>query len=74
MGTVKVKLGPLSLTYKGTAKFSEKDQESHTITIGASGKLKPPTSARVAQGVQARRRPDPERRLSLRSRISTGPS
>jgi uncharacterized protein len=37
-GQVKVKLGPLSLTYKGTAKFIEKDQESHTITIEASGK------------------------------------
>jgi carbon monoxide dehydrogenase subunit G len=37
-GQVKVKLGPLSLTYKGTAKFVEKDQESHTITIDASGK------------------------------------
>jgi carbon monoxide dehydrogenase subunit G len=37
-GQVKVKLGPLSLTYKGTAKFIEKDQASHTITIEASGK------------------------------------
>jgi uncharacterized protein len=37
-GQVKVKLGPLSLTYKGTAKFTEKDQESHTISIEATGK------------------------------------
>jgi carbon monoxide dehydrogenase subunit G len=37
-GQVKVKLGPLSLTYKGTAKFTEKDQESHTIAIEANGK------------------------------------
>jgi carbon monoxide dehydrogenase subunit G len=37
-GQVKVKLGPLSLTYKGTAKFTEKNQESHTIAIEASGK------------------------------------
>jgi uncharacterized protein len=37
-GQVKVKLGPLSLTYKGTAKFTEKDQESHTIAIEATGK------------------------------------
>jgi carbon monoxide dehydrogenase subunit G len=37
-GQVKVKLGPLSLTYKGTAKFVEKDQASHTIEIDASGK------------------------------------
>jgi len=37
-GQVKVKLGPLSLSYKGTAKFTEKDQASHTIAIQASGK------------------------------------
>ena len=37
-GLVKVKLGPLSLSYKGTAKFTEKDQENHTIAIEASGK------------------------------------
>jgi uncharacterized protein len=37
-GVVKVKLGPLSLSYKGTAKFTEKDPASHTIAIEASGK------------------------------------
>jgi carbon monoxide dehydrogenase subunit G len=37
-GQVKVKLGPLSLTYKGTAKFTEKDQGSHTFALDASGK------------------------------------
>ena len=37
-GQVKVKLGPLSLTYKGTAKFTDKDQENHTIAIEATGK------------------------------------
>jgi uncharacterized protein len=37
-GQVKVKLGPLSLTYKGTAKFTEKNEENHTIALEASGK------------------------------------
>jgi uncharacterized protein len=37
-GQVKVKLGPLSLTYKGIAKFTEKDEENHTIALEASGK------------------------------------
>ncbi len=37
-GQVKVKLGPLSLSYKGTAKFTQKDQDNHTIAIEASGK------------------------------------
>ena len=37
-GQVKVKLGPLSLTYKGTAKFVEKDLANHAIVLDASGK------------------------------------
>jgi len=37
-GQVKVKLGPLSLTYKGTAKFTDKDQANHKIAIEATGK------------------------------------
>jgi len=37
-GQVKVKLGPLSLTYKGTAKFTNKDQANHAIAIEAAGK------------------------------------
>jgi uncharacterized protein len=37
-GQVKVKLGPLSLTYKGTAKFTDKDQADHAISIEATGK------------------------------------
>ncbi len=37
-GQVKVKLGPLSLTYKGTAKFTEKDEANRTISIEATGK------------------------------------
>ena len=37
-GQVKVKLGPLSLTYKGTAKFTDKDQASRSIAIEAAGK------------------------------------
>jgi carbon monoxide dehydrogenase subunit G len=37
-GQVKVKLGPLSLSYKGTAKFTGKDAGSRTLAIEASGK------------------------------------
>src|ERR1700742_1027424 len=37
-GQGKVKLGPLSLTYKGTAKFIDKDEANRTISIDASGK------------------------------------
>jgi carbon monoxide dehydrogenase subunit G len=37
-GQVKVKLGPLSLTYKGTAKFTDKNEAGRTISIEATGK------------------------------------
>jgi carbon monoxide dehydrogenase subunit G len=37
-GQVKVKLGPLSLTYKGTAKFTDKDEANRAISIEATGK------------------------------------
>ena len=37
-GQVKVKLGPLSLAYKGTAKFTDKDQANSRIAIEATGK------------------------------------
>jgi len=37
-GQVKVKLGALSLAYKGTAKFVDKDQANHAIAIEATGK------------------------------------
>ncbi|MGH3169698.1 MAG: SRPBCC family protein [Trebonia sp.] len=37
-GQVKVKLGPLSLSYKGKAKFTDKDAENRAISIEATGK------------------------------------
>jgi carbon monoxide dehydrogenase subunit G len=37
-GTVKVKLGPIGLTYKGKASFTEKDAVAHRAVIDAQGK------------------------------------
>jgi carbon monoxide dehydrogenase subunit G len=37
-GTVKVKVGPIQVTYKGQAKFAELDETSHRAVIEASGK------------------------------------
>ena len=37
-GRVKVKVGPVSLTYKGTAKFKERDEDNHTVLLEATGK------------------------------------
>jgi carbon monoxide dehydrogenase subunit G len=37
-GTVKVRLGPIGLTYKGKASFVEKDATAHRVVINAQGK------------------------------------
>ncbi len=37
-GTVKVKLGPVNLTYKGKASFVEKDEATHRAVIDARGR------------------------------------
>jgi uncharacterized protein len=37
-GRIKVKVGPVSLTYRGTAKFTERDADTHTVVVEASGK------------------------------------
>ena len=37
-GRIKVKVGPVSLTYRGTAKFTERDADAHVILLEASGK------------------------------------
>lgn len=37
-GSVKVKLGPISLLYKGTGEFLSKDEDTRTVVIKAAGK------------------------------------
>lgn len=37
-GTVKVKLGPISLTYKGSGRISERDEAAHRAVVEASGR------------------------------------
>jgi carbon monoxide dehydrogenase subunit G len=37
-GSVKVRLGPIGLTYKGQARFVEKDEVAHRAVIDAQGK------------------------------------
>ena len=37
-GRVKVKLGPINLTYKGEVKFAERDEGSRRVVLEASGK------------------------------------
>jgi uncharacterized protein len=37
-GRIKVKVGPVSLTYKGTATFTDRDEGARTVSVEASGK------------------------------------
>ena len=37
-GRIKVKVGPINMTYAGTARFIEKDEEAGIVTLEASGK------------------------------------
>jgi carbon monoxide dehydrogenase subunit G len=37
-GKVKVKVGPVALTYSGKARFTERDEQARSITLEASGK------------------------------------
>lgn len=37
-GTVKVKVGPISMTYSGDAKFAEKDEAARRVVLEAAGK------------------------------------
>jgi carbon monoxide dehydrogenase subunit G len=37
-GRIKVKVGPVSLTYRGTAKFSERNPDAQVVVVEASGK------------------------------------
>src|ERR1700735_5296206 len=37
-GRMKVKLGPISMTYAGTARFTERNRDAGVVTLEASGK------------------------------------
>jgi uncharacterized protein len=37
-GKIKVKVGPITMTYAGTARFTERDKDAGVVTLEASGK------------------------------------
>ncbi|MEU9014964.1 SRPBCC family protein [Streptomyces sp. NPDC048479] len=37
-GAVKVRVGPITVTYRGTATFQEKDESAHRVVLAAQGK------------------------------------
>ena len=49
-GTVKVKLGPIGLTYKGKASFVEKDEAAHRAVDRRAGPRRPRQRHRRGQG------------------------
>ncbi len=56
-GTVKVKLGAVSLTYAGKGRFLERDDEAHRVVIDANGRDKNGNGTAGAT-VHARMEPD----------------
>ena len=61
-GRIKVKVGPVSLTYSGTARFIDRDEQSRTVTLQASGKeTRGSGTASVVRERQSRSRACPAR-------------
>ena len=61
-GSVKVRLGPISLLYNGTGKFVERDVEAHHALIEAKGKDKRGNGTAAAK-IRAKLSPDGEQTL-----------
>ncbi len=53
-GSVKVKVGPMQVTYRGTARFASVDEDARAATIEANAKERPAAPARP--GRRSRRR------------------
>ena len=58
-GRIKVKVGPVSLTYRGTAKFTERDADARHILLEASGK-ETRGAGTASATVQASLEPEPD--------------
>ena len=58
-GRIKVKVGPVSLTYRGTAKFTERDADAKRIVLEASGK-ETRGAGTASATVQASLEPEPD--------------
>src|SRR5690349_1132398 len=58
-GRIKVKVGPVSLTYRGTAKFTERDADDKHIMLEASGK-ETRGAGTASATVQASLEPEPD--------------
>src|SRR5271156_678054 len=57
-GRMKIKVGPVSLTYRGTAKFTERNPETRTVSLESSGK-EPRGAGAASADINAVLAPDP---------------
>ena len=65
IGRIKVKVGPIAMTYAGTARFTERDEDAGVVTLEASGKETRgagTASASVRSVLEDRGEPDPRDR------------
>jgi carbon monoxide dehydrogenase subunit G len=69
-GRVKVKVGPITVTYGGTATFVEKDVENHKLVIKASGKEAKGAGTAVATIVATLKGSGDETQISVATDLS----
>jgi carbon monoxide dehydrogenase subunit G len=64
-GTVKVKLGPVNLTYRGTGRFAEREEHARRVVIEASGR-DTRSAGTAAATITATLHPDGDERTEVR--------
>src|SRR6266536_3179088 len=69
-GRVKVKVGPITMTYRGHARFVERDEAAHTVTIEASGKEARGTGTASAKVHAALRGDDGQTRVTMSTTLN----
>src|SRR6266496_3245424 len=69
-GRVKVKVGPITMTYRGHARFVERDEAAHTVTIEASGKESRGTGTASATVHAALRGDDGQTRVTMSTTLN----
>jgi carbon monoxide dehydrogenase subunit G len=69
-GRVKVKVGPITVTYGGTASFVEKDVENHKLVIKASGREAKGSGTAVATIVATLKGSGDETQISVSTELS----
>jgi carbon monoxide dehydrogenase subunit G len=69
-GRVRVKVGPITMTYAGHARFIDRDPDAHTVTIEASGKESRGTGTASAKVLAALQGVDGQTRVTMRTTLN----